>query len=552
MPRERILSALTNGPMQPQAAALKRVEVESIVDFLAPRANSVELQANRCAAPPPPLDLNAPQWNGWGRTLENAHYQPKPGFTARDVGRLKVKWSFRYPQAGRANAQPTVIGDRLYVTSQAGLVYSLDARTGCMYWSFATAGPVRTSIFIAPWKDSKETKAAAYFADGRKFVYAVDAQTGAPLWKTQIEDHSAATITGSPAVYRDTIYVPVSSFEEGTSRNAKYECCTFRGSLVALDRFDGHVRWKTYTVADAPKPYRKNEQGTQLLGPAGGAIWSAPTIDAKRGLIYVGTGNSYTDVEHDGSDAVLALDLASGSIKWRKQLMKDDNFLVGCVTEKLPNCPSPSGPDFDIGASPILHTMPNGKQVLLVGQKSAQVHSMNPDDGTIFWTQKVGEGGPQGGVEWGHAADERYVYAPIADLRKNINVDGGKPGISAIEIATGKVVWTTPTPDIKCAWENDRDRCRAQEAASTVIPGVVFSPAMDGHLRAYSTKDGAIVWDFDTAIDYTPVNAPAAHGGPIDGGGATIVNGALYLNSGYGANQKNSGNVLLVFTVDGK
>jgi len=557
MSNERILNAMTTGPMQVQATGLQRAEREAIANFLSPKdsrdaaANAVTLEPNNCATAAGTLDLKAPQWNGWGRTIENSHYQPKPGIRAQDVSRLKVKWSFRYPLTGRANGQPTIIGDRVFITSQAGTVYSLDARTGCTYWTFTAAGPVRTTVVVAPWKQSERARDAAYFGDGRKSVYAVNAQSGAPLWKTQVEDHSAATLTGSPIVYGDTIYVPVSSFEEGTSRNDQYQCCTFRGSVVALDRFNGRLLWKTFTVDAEPKPYRKNSAGTQLLGPAGGAIWSAPTVDVKRHSLYVSTGNSYTDVPHDGSDAIIALDLSTGRVKWKKQLMKDDNFLVGCITEALINCPSPSGPDFDIGTSPILHTLPNGKQVLLIGQKSAEVHALNPDNGEILWTQKVGDGGPQGGIEWGHAADERYVYAAVSDHRKNVNVNGGKPGLSAIDIRTGKIIWQTPTPNLKCEWEGEKDRCRAQTAAVTVIPGVVFSGALDGHLRAYSTKDGSIVWDFNTAIDYTPVNASIAHGGPLNGGGAAIVNGALYVNSGYGSN-KNSGNVLLVFTVDGK
>src|SRR5262249_37223114 len=154
-------------------------------------------------------------------------------------------------------------------------------------------------------KEGSKAKFALYFGDQKSNVAAVDAETGALLWKTKVEDHPLSRITGSPILYRDRLYVPVSSIEETTGRDAKYECCKFRGSLVALDAYTGKVLWKSFTVQEEPRPFKQNSAGTQMFGPAGGAIWSAPTIDLKRKLIYVATGNSYTDVPTRHSDAIM-------------------------------------------------------------------------------------------------------------------------------------------------------------------------------------------------------------------------------------------------------
>jgi len=350
-------------------------------------------------------------------------------------------------------------------------------------------------------------------------------------------------------LYHDRIYVPVSSFEETAGRDAKYECCKFRGSIVTLNAYTGKVLWKSFTVQDEPKPFKKNSSGTQMYGPAGGAIWSAPTLDLKRKLIYVGSGNSYTDAPTAHSDAIIAMDMETGKMKWANQVTPKDNFLVGCRQPGVGNCPEEAGPDYDFGSSPILRTLSNGKQVILAGQKSGVIYALDPDDnGKKVWEVKVGNGGALGGIEWGFAADGENVYVPVADV-------GGaarKPGITALKISNGEKLWNVPAPPAKCGWGTTRCN-NSQSAAATVIPGIVFSGTADGHLRAYAIKDGAVVWDFDTAAQpYDAINGMKAKGGTLDGGGPTIANGVLYTNSGYGRLIGQPGNVLLAFTVDGK
>jgi polyvinyl alcohol dehydrogenase (cytochrome) len=447
-----------------------------------------------------------------------------------------------------ATGQPTIIGDRLFVTTEVGQIFCLNAQTGCTYWTINVGAAVRAAISVGPLPGGSRTKFAVYFGDEKSMVHAVDAATGKTIWKTKIEDHLLSRITGSPILYRNRIYVPVSSFEETAGRDAKYECCKFRGSVVALDAYTGKVIWKSYTVQDEPKPFKKNSAGTQMYGPAGGAIWSAPTVDPKRGVIYVATGNSYTDVETHHSDAIIAYDLKTGKLKWVFQATAKDNFLVGCRQPGVGNCPEKGGPDHDFGSSPVLRTLPNGKQVILAGQKSGVMWALDPDNqGKVLWQNKIGSGGALGGIEWGFAADQENVYVPMADT-------GGpnrKPGITALKIATGEQLWHVPAPKVPCSWGTTRCN-NSQSAAATVIPGVVFSGSVDGHMRAYSTKDGSILWDYDTAQEMTTVNGGQKKGGTLDGGGPTIANGILYTNSGYARLIGHPGNLLLAFSVDGK
>ncbi len=548
---EDVIQTLTTGSMKQQASGLSADQIRALAIHLTGKQPSAPVQenldANRCKDSGGPINLNAPQWNGWGRDLDNSRYQPKPGIKPEDVPRLKVKWAFAHP-GPMATGQPTIIGDRIFLTIEAGLIYCLNAKTGCTYWAINPGAAVRAAISVGPLPSGFPAKFAAYFGDEKSNVHAVDAATGKQLWKTKVEDHLLSRITGAPVLYRNRIYVPVSSFEETAGRDIKYECCTFRGSIVALDAYTGKIIWKSFTVQNEPKPFKKNSGGTQMHGPAGGAIWSAPTLDLKRKLIYAGTGNSYTDVATLHADAIMAFDMETGKLRWTNQVTPKDNFLVGCRNPGVGNCPEEPGPDYDFGSSPVLRTLPNGKQVILAGQKSGVIYALDPDkSGKILWQVKVGNGGALGGIEWGITADQENVYVPVAD----VSGAARKPGLTALKIATGETLWHVPAPKVPCSWGTTRCN-NSQSAAASLIPGVVFSGTADGHLRAYSTRDGAIIWDFDTAIPVDTVNGGRAKGGALDGGGPTIVDGVLYTNSGYGRLVGQPGNLLLAFTVDGK
>ena len=561
MSPERVLAALESGPMVPITSRRTAPERRAIAEYITGKSLGDKLSltpppAALCNASAASFSLNDALWNGWGATLSNTRLQNSKaaGFTAADVPRLKLKWAFGFPGDLNANAQPVIAGGRVFVGSDAGTVYSLDASTGCIHWYFQAASTVRAAITIARIGSSYD----AFVGDRAGNVYALDANNGKLLWKTRVDGFPLARVTGSPQLYNGRLYVPVASGEEGAGSTPAYECCKFRGSVVALDASSGAQIWKTYTISEEPHPTKKNKIGTQLYGPSGAPVWSAPTIDTKHNRIYVTTGDNYSDPPTRTSDAFLAFDLATGKLLWSRQMTAKDAYVVACRMPDKTNCPDSNGPDLDFSSSPILVTLASGKRALVAGQKSGVVHAIDPDQqGEVLWQTRIGEGGSLGGVQWGSAADSNNVYVALADVGRvklwysqNTDVDpkhGG--GMFALRLSDGKRVWYTPPPGCKPG----QKRCSpAQSAAVSAISGVAFSGSVDGHLRAYSTAGGAIVWDYGTIRAYSTVNQVAAHGGSLDGPGPAIGDGLLLVESGYATNGGMPGNVLLAFSVDGK
>lgn len=505
-----------------------------------------------CTGQPVALTDSGPVWNGWGAGLDNSRYQTAAGagLTAESVPRLKLKWAFGFPGDLSAYSQPVVFGGRLFVGSAGGTLYALDAKTGCTYWSYETLSGIRAAIIVAPMEG---VGYVAYAADQQANVYALDASTGRLIWTVRADPHAQARITGAPQFHLGTLYVPVASGEEWASADPHYPCCTFRGSITALDARTGKQLWKTYTIADPPKATQKNRAGTQLWGPSGASVWGAPAIDAKRNALYAATGSSTSEPGAPTADSVVAMDLGTGKMLWFRQLSDSALFALGCVQSNRASCPNSPGPDHDFASSPILRELTRKKRILIAGQKSGLVHALDPDDeGEIVWQEKIGKGGLLGGIEWGAAADEKNVYAPLSDLalENSDESTGFRPsfglggGLFALRLRDGRKVWSAPAFRV-C---KERGCSPAQTAAAAVIPGVVFSGALDGHLRAYSTADGSLLWDYATAREYPEtVNGVPARGGGIDGASATIAGGMVYVNSGFGQLHGMPGNVLLAF-----
>jgi polyvinyl alcohol dehydrogenase (cytochrome) len=551
MASANIVRALESGLMKDQGALLTAEEKSSVAEFLAGKSGSVT-QAKTCAAAP--FSMSGSQWNGWGADLENSRYQPA-GLAAGDVPKLKLKWAFAFPGTFVSNGPPIVAGGRVFVPSANRTIYSLDANTGCQYWTFEAEAPVRTAITIA----AAGRRNVAFFGDQRGNAYSLDASSGELLWKTHIDDQPKARIVGAPVFYQGRVYVPLTDGEEGPSMSPNYECCSGRGGLIALDASTGKLIWKTYTIAEEAHVTGKNPAGAKTWGPSGASIWSAPTIDAEKGLIYAGTGDNFSDPATKTSDAVIAFDMKDGHIVWVKQLTEDDVFNMGCIEGLTHGCrPGEKiGPDFDIGASPILVKLASGKRVLLVSQKSAFVHALDPDKkGEILWRAQLGKGTALGGIQWGSASDGKNMYAALSDVGflyvgtppKRILDPKAGGGLFAFDIAPGKKVWEAAPP--VCG---DRLNCSpAQSAAITAIPGAVFSGSADGHLRAYASADGKVIWDFDTTREFTTVNGITAKGGSMDGPGPVVAGQMLLVPSGYAAWGGLPGNVLLAFTVEGK
>ena len=556
-----IVASLNDGQMRAHSSGLSKFDIQEVASYLVGYGSKAEAQQarrarERCSLAIPALDLSASGWRGWGNDNNNSRYQTRPGLTAQDVPRLKVKWVYAY-DASMTVGQPAVFGNRIYVTTNSGEVLALDALTGCTYWSIRTGIAVRTALVVGEWKGGGRTRFAAFFGDDRGNLHAVDADTGAALWKLSLDSHVAARITGTPLLHDNRLYVPVSSGEEGWAQRESYQCCSFRGSLVALNATTGRIEWQTYMIADPPVTYRQSAIGTQQFGPAGAAIWSSPTLDGERGLLYVGTGNSYTDVATVGSNAIVAIEVNSGKLRWSRQILSNDNYVMPCLRPDLQagqgNCPKALGPDHDFGASPILSRRPDGKDLLLAGQKSGTLFALDPDEqGRKLWETSLSEGTALGGIQWGMAADEAVVYVPVADPYRVSEKSVPKPGLSAIRVSDGARLWQVPVPVITCSWGTDRCRA-ANSAAVSVMPGVVFAGAADGHLRAHAVADGSLLWDFDTAAgSHEAVNGRTATGGSIDTGGPVIAHGMVFVNSGYGRQLAKGGNALFAFSVDGK
>jgi polyvinyl alcohol dehydrogenase (cytochrome) len=564
MTPERIVASLESGAMRVQGAERTADERRAMAVFLSGKplgSMTPPVTAPRCTRPAPSFTA-APRsaWNGWSVTPTNDRYQAQPGgtLTAADVPKLKVKWAFGFAGDTSAAIQPTIVDGHVFVGSSSGRVYALSLSEGCAYWTFDADTQVRTAVAVG--RESAGDAPAVFFADVAANIYSLDAGTGQLRWKKKADEHPVARVTGTPKFADGRLYVPVSSLEELVGADPKYPCCTFRGSVVALDASTGNQIWKAYTIGETPKATIKNRVGTQLYGPSGAAVWSCPTLDLARRTIYIGTGDSYSEPAAATSDAIMAIDLDSGAIKWVSQLTSGDAWNLACGGADSANCPASNGPDFDFGSPPILVTLPSGERRLVVGQKSGVVHGLDAANGKVLWSTRIGKGGVLGGVQWGSASDGRLAYVALSD--QTMRAAGGGPiviGQTALDPAIGGGLFALRVTDGVKAWHapplpcGDRPMCSpAQSAAITAIPGIVFSGSVDGHVRAYATDTGKIVWTFDTARDFDTVNKVKARGGAIDVGGPAVAEGVVLTTSGYPTLGGRGGNVLLAFSVEGQ
>jgi len=551
----RIVRTMDFGAMMSLTYMLDRAEREAVAAYLGvPGEDRAPPPSAYCAERTVTLaKTSAADWNGWSPAPTNTRYQARPGLSVATLGRLQLKWAFGFAGDVNAFAPPAVLGANLFVGSAGGSIYALDARSGCIRWHYQADGPVRTAMLVAPL-DAGGARHAVLFGDQAGRFYALAAETGALLWRARPDEHEAAKLTGAPLARDGIVYVPVASWEESRPLNPAYECCTFRGSVVAYRVEDGTKIWQSFLVAETTKRGPTDPQGSRQRGPSGAGTWSAPTLDAARGLLYVTTGNNYTG-QTAMSDAVVALKIADGAVAWSKQLTPGDEFNLSCNRGAGSGCP---GMDYDIGASAVLERLPDGVERLLVGQKSGVVYGLDPARrGELVWQARVGKGGINGGIVWGLASDGRNVYAAVSDLARRARTDatafdwrptGVDPssggGLTALDIRTGEKAWFAPPAPCPPT----RSVCSpAQPAAVTAIPGAVLSGAVDGHLRAFAAADGKLLWDFDTAREFTTVNGVPGRGGSLDGAGPVVAGGMVYATSGYSRNGGMAGNVLLAF-----
>ena len=557
MSSARIMRTLDFGLMMSIAYPLRRDERQAVADYLGTKGSDAPPPPGAfCGAAKPPMSGSAiGNWTAWSPTSDNARFQKasSAGLSAAQVPALKLKWAFGFPDDVTAFGAPAVVNGTVFVGSAAGTVHALDAKTGCIHWVFQANGPVRSTTVAVGSGNGAYT---LVFGDQIGWVYALDAKTGRMKWRTRVEAHEATRLTGSPAAHNGLVFVPAASWEETRAIDPNYVCCTFRGSITALRVSDGDVAWKTYLV-DQPKKTGVSKTGVDQMGPSGAGVWSSPTVDARRGRLYITTGDNYSYPGTSTSDAVMALDLKTGRIVWSQQTTAGDVYNSACGGGGA-NCPPGNGPDQDFGSSAELLKLPSGRELLFAGQKSGVVYALDPDQGgKIIWQTRVGRGSTNGGVQWGMASDGARLYASVSDVvRPPGGIGGPAPvgnatldpvqggGLTALQLHDGSKAWfVAGTP---C--NPPRRGCSpAQPAAVTTIEGVVFSGSMDGHLRAIASKDGALLWDFDTARAFDTVNSVKATGGSLDGAGPVVSNGMLFVNSGYPRFGGMPGNVLLAF-----
>lgn len=490
----------------------------------------VQAQQSACAGRAPFDSSKGDAWSGWGGGLANTRRAQRTHGTlsAADLPGLKLVWAFGFPGAHAVIGQPTVAGNRVFVGVDTGDVYAIDTASGCQDWTFKADAGVRT----APVLGRAGGTWTVFVGDLRGQVYAVDATSGTLRWKVKADDHPTARITGTPQFLpagtgaSARLFVPVSSGEEGAGARAGYACCTFRGSVVALDAATGKPIWKTYAIERAAAA-----TGPNRFGPSGAAIWSAPTIDAARGLLYVGTGDAYSAPADPATDAIVAMDLATGAVRWKHQATVGDVWTVQCLGKAAP---ADCGPDQDFGSPPML-VAAGGRNLLVAGQKSGNVWAFDPRTGDMIWRTPLVPDTTKFGAKivWGGAADDRRAYFGL-----------GTGGVAAVRLADGATQWFT-----ELAPKAGRESHPGEDGAVTVADGVVFSGGWDGVVRALSADTGKVLWEFDTARDLATVNGVAAHGGSMAAAGSVVAGKALFVPSGYiGVKNGMPGNVLLMFS----
>lgn len=551
MTPEAIVETLETGLMSEQGSNLTKDQRILIAEYLAGAPLGTEVsEPPMCRGRAARFDYaKPPRLTNWGLQPGNTRQVPDAvaGMRTADATRLKRAWTFAFPGANRARSQPALAGGAIYVGSHNGRVYALDRRTGCVRWAYESGAEVRTGIVVDSWTaGDAQARPRAYFGDVLGNVHAINAVTGQPVWRMRADEHPSATITGTPSLHEGRLYVPVSSLEVSLAADPTYECCKGRGAVVALDSATGGAVWKTYTIEEAPVVQSQNRSQTDMYGPSGAMVWNSPAIDSERNQLYVGTAENTSSPATDTSDAIFAIDLDTGRVRWVFQATTNDAWNTACDTDRPDSCPEEQGPDFDFGAAIMLLSTSKAGDLVIGGQKSGVVHALDPDTGELVWQSRVGRGGIQGGVHFGMAGDEERLYVPISDMADGRRYpDPARPGLHALDPNTGAPVWYSAAPD-PC--EGRRFCHPGVSQAVTAAAGLVFAGGMDGVLRIHDAVDGTVLREIDTTRPVRSVNGTLASGGSFGGGAGPIVQGGtLVLSSGYGIYLHMPGNLLMVF-----
>jgi polyvinyl alcohol dehydrogenase (cytochrome) len=562
MTAEALNYTLTEGLMSAQASALNEEQRAAVIDYLAAtRPDDRWITDNLCSDEKRTVSLQTISFSGAGidagfsRNLSAA----QAGFGKADLENLELAWALGFPNVSGLRSSPVISDNTVfYPAASTGYVLALDTTSGCVKWSYDAGAALRAPASISdPQQDGQRY---LIVTDEQARLHALDPHTGDLLWQVsgEVDAGVATRLTGAPLHYEDRLYVPVSASGVARGADPQHECCDGRGAVIALDVTNGELLWTYVTMPPASYTGAVNAVGARLRGPSGAPIWSSPSLDEKRRLLYVTTGENTSLPATDTSNAIIALEIDSGNVRWQFQAIANDVWNMACSGRNPgPNCPSAADSirkDWDFGSAATLVTLADGSERLLAGQKSGHLWALNPDDGTVLWQQRVGEGGALGGNHWGIAVDGDKVLLPISDPNGgNRSDDVIHSGMYAFNMNNGEPVWEYRSrPDC----ENGRiDRvagCAQRygfSAVPLVIDNAVVAGNIDGRLFVFDNADGQILFEFDTADYFQTINGVEARGGSIDAHSLAAGAGMLFIGSGYERFSQQAGNVLLAFKV---
>jgi polyvinyl alcohol dehydrogenase (cytochrome) len=576
--KESVMIAMEFGKMQPMAAHLSKQERGLIAMYLsgADTQSYTWLDAARCdkAVRDDIASGDKEEYVGnWGLGKNNQRFASNKtaGITKDNVATLELAWSFAFPKVTDMRSQPVIIGDTMYVGDKAKKLYAIDRKSGCVLRETDFIAGARSSITLAD--GGEEGKPLLIFADSLATVYAVDPMTFEIVWQTQTKLFEKSVITGNISYDDNKLFVPISSYEVAVTSSSGYVCCQSHGGVIALDASNGEQLWQWHSTENATLQ-GLNADGLEQYGPSGASVWTTPTVDKKRGRIYVGTGQNLSNPATISSDSIFALDLETGKLAWHFQATKDDVWNAACWADGA-NCPENAGGDVDFGASVILTQLPDGSDILLAGQKSGEVYGLNPDpkgaQGELIWKNRVSLGTTNGGIHWGMAASGQRLIVPVSDPERDRPGYTAKPGLYALDIANGDLLWSKPVQR-QCEFDEqyrpasglkamrspkkqsleDQYACSfyyGLSSAATATPELAFSAGLDGVIRAYDIENGDILWQAETAKYFQASNGIEGHGGAIDVAGQVLSDGWLYVFSGYSIFGQLPGNMLLAYKV---
>ncbi len=556
LPAATLEFALNEGVMYGQASVLSNAQKAAVVDFLAIPEDDSWLADTLCAPDNRHVDLQQPVWlSGVGvdsygsrnMSSENA------GLQTSDFKNLELAWALAFPNESMLRSSPVMVGSTLfYAATGVRKVMAIDANLGCAKWVFDSPTRLRSSLAYGQLGDAGPY--ALIYGDAEGHVYAIDAASGVQLWTTDVRIHGyGVRLTGGMVLHGDRVLVPVSASGVQQGATPTFECCIGHGELIALDAVTGAIEWVYHTMPEAEYTGELNSIGVRLRGPSGAPIWSTPTVDAKRGVVYVTTGENTSHPATDTSDAVIAIDLETGEQLWVFQGLWNDVWNIACgpITAG-PNCPNQAPStlaDKDFGGSAVLVEKAEG-DILLAGQKTGDLWALNPDSGALLWNQRIGQGSTLGGNHWGIATDGERVFLPINDPGVARGTYVPQPGMYSFFVATGEPSWSHRAA-VKCDDRSPRllacDTRYGHSVMPLLVDGALISAGMDGRLFVFDKESGDILFEYDTVRDFTTTNGVPGIGGAIDSHSIAAGGGMLFVNSGYGRFGGTPGNVLLAF-----